>query len=427
MKRQKSSGMEMSRCSRKVGGAWFAASLILAGILPGLTGCKESSVPAPVPQAPQVEVLEVATQTVSDEPEFIGQTEASRPVEIRAQVTGLLKSVLYQEGRDVKKGDPLYQIDPVPFQAAVASAKAKISQANARVIQAKQNLARVKPLLAEQAVSQKDLDDAVAEELASKASLEGARAELIKAEFDLSNTMIMAPISGRIERSRFYEGRLISAQTDLLTVIHQLDPMYVYASAPESFILKRMRERVGQDGQGAGLYDLKATLIFADGTSYQHEGVVDMVEVGLRSETGSRNFRVSFPNKERILLPGQFVKVRIKGNKHSGVTLVPQRAVQQGPTGPVVFLVGSENKVEIRNVQAASWHDSQWIIEEGLKPGDRVIVNGLHRVTPGLSVNPVPVSPEGEPESGQPGSGPLSDHPKDGNPDAVGAKGEAVQ
>lgn len=376
-----------------------------------LLSCKPDTGPVPGPQAPQVEVVTVATQTVSDEPEFIGQTEASRPVEIRAQVTGLLKSVLYQEGHDVKKGDRLYQIDPVPFQAAAASAKAKISQANARVVQAKQNLARVKPLLAEQAVSQKDLDDAVAEELASQAELEGARAELVKAEFDLSNTMITAPISGRIERSRFYEGRLISAQTDLLTVIHQLDPMFVYASAPESFILKRMRERVGQDGQGTGLYDLKATLMFADGTSYQHEGIVDMVEVGLRSETGSRNFRVSFPNKERILLPGQFVKVRIEGAKRSGVILVPQRAVQQGPKGPVVFLVGEGDKVEVRDVQATSWQHSHWIIEEGLKLGDRVIVNGLQRVAPGIPVNPVSVTLDGQPQSGGPPADLSSDQP----------------
>lgn len=376
-----------------------------------LLSCKPDTGQVAGPQAPQVEVMTVATQTVSDEPEFIGQTEASRPVEIRAQVTGLLKSVLYQEGRDVKKGDRLYQIDPVPFQAAAASAKAKISQANARVVQAKQNLARVKPLLAEQAVSQKDLDDAVAEELASQAELEGARAELVKAEFDLSNTMITAPISGRIERSRFYEGRLISAQTDLLTVIHQLDPMFVYASAPESFILKRMRERVGQDGQGTGLYDLKATLMFADGTIYQHEGIVDMVEVGLRSETGSRNFRVSFPNKERILLPGQFVKVRIEGAKRSGVILVPQRAVQQGPKGPVVFLVGEGDKVEVRDVRATSWQHSRWIIEEGLKLGDRVIVNGLQRVAPGIPVNPVPVTLDGQPQSGGPAADLSSDQP----------------
>ena len=179
--------------------------------LAGLPGCKQEAGSAPAQQVPQVEVVTVTTTTIPDEPEFIGQAEASRPVEIRSQVTGLLKAVLYPEGRDVKKGDRLYQIDPVPFQAAVAMAKAKIAEGEARVVQAQQNLARVKPLLAEQAVSQKDVDDAVAGDLAASALLQGAKAELTKAQFDMNNTLITAPIGGLSERSRYYEGRLVSA------------------------------------------------------------------------------------------------------------------------------------------------------------------------------------------------------------------------
>src|SRR5207253_5483667 len=197
-----------------------------------ILGCKQKADSSPAKPLPEVQVLTVATQTIPDEPEFIGQTEASRPVEIRSQVSGILKARFFAEGRDVKQGDRLYQIDPVPFQAAYLTAKAKVAQAEARLVQAKQNLNRVKPLLAEQAVSQKDVDDAVAEELSAKAGLEAAKSDVVKAKFDLDNTLITAPIAGRIERSRFYEGRLISAQTDLLTIIHQLDPMYVYASAP---------------------------------------------------------------------------------------------------------------------------------------------------------------------------------------------------
>ena len=186
-------------------------------------GCKQEAGSMPPPPVPQVEVVTVQTQVVPDEPEFIGRAEASRPVEIRSQVTGILKAVLYPEGRDVKKGERLYQIDPVPFKAAVASAKAKIAQAEARGVQARQDLARVKPLLAEQAVSQKDVDDAIAQELSANAALQGAQADLIKAQFDLDNTLITAPISGLIARSRYYEGRLVSAPTDLLTTIHRVD------------------------------------------------------------------------------------------------------------------------------------------------------------------------------------------------------------
>src|SRR5215831_7107603 len=216
-------------------GTMLAGGLLIGLALAGILGCKEDAGSALAPQLPQVEVISVTTQTVPDEPEFIGESEASRPVEIRSQVTGILKAVLYKEGRDVKKGVRLYQIDPVPFQAAVASAKAKIAQAEAKVVQAKQYLARVQPLLAEQAVSQKDVDDAVAEDLSSKAALQGAKADLVKAQFDLDNTLITAPIDGLIERSRYYEGRLVSAQTDLLTTIHRVDPMYVVTSVPESF------------------------------------------------------------------------------------------------------------------------------------------------------------------------------------------------
>ncbi len=180
----------------------LAASLLVCVGVAAFPGCKQQASPAPARPIPEVAVLAVSTQTVPDEPEFIGQAESSRPVEIRSQVTGLIKERFFQEGRDVRKGDRLYQIDPVPFQAAAVSAKAMVAQAEARLVQAKQNLDRVKPLLAEQAVSQKDVDDAVAEELAAKAALDAAKGQLVKAQFDLDNTLITAPISGLIERTR---------------------------------------------------------------------------------------------------------------------------------------------------------------------------------------------------------------------------------
>ena len=317
-----------------------AAVLLVSAAMAGLVGCKQEAASTPARPLPEVEVLTVTAQTVPDEPELIGQAESSRPVEIRSQVTGIIKERYFTEGRDVKRGDRLYQIDPVPFQAAVASAKGKVAQAAARVVQARQNLARVKPLLEEQAVSQKDVDDAVAEDLSSKASLESAKAELIKAEFDMSNTLITAPIDGLIERTKVYEGRLVSAQTDLLTVIHQMDPMYVIVSAPENFLLKRRRERASKRVQGAEVYDLRGVITFTDGSTYPHEGDLDLLDVGLRTTTGTMDVRVVFPNPERALLPGQFVTVRFLGAVRTGAILVPQRAVQQGAKGPVVYVVG---------------------------------------------------------------------------------------
>lgn len=367
----------------------FGICLILFMVFTGLISCNKQSASLPAPPVPEVTVMTVTTQTIPDEPEFIGQTESSRPVEIRSQVNGILKVRFFAEGRDVKKGDRLYQIDPVRFEAAAMSAKANVAQAEARLVQARQNLDRIKPLLAEQAVSQKNLDDTVAEHLTAKASLEGANAELVKAQFDLDNTLITAPISGRIERSRVFEGRLISAQTDLLTIIHQLDPMYLYASMPETFILKRLREGATRRIQGATLYELKGVITFSDGSSYIHEGVLDFIEVSVRSTTGTRDFRVTFPNPNKVLFPGQFVKVRIIGAVRTDVIMVPQRAVQQGPKGPVVYVVGADSKVEIRNVQATSWQGNQWLIEEGLQGGERVVVDGIQRIVPGALVRPV--------------------------------------
>lgn len=376
-----------------------------------LVGCKPDAGSAPPPPAAQVEVITVATQTVPDEPEFIGQAEASRPVEIRSQVTGLLKAVLYPEGRDVKAGDRLYQIDPVPFQAAAASAKAKIAQAEAKLVQARQDLARVKPLLAEQAVSQKDVDDAVAEDLAAKALLQAAKADLIKAQFDLDNTLITAPIAGLIERSRYYEGRLVSAQTDLLTVIHRVDPMFVVVSVPETFILKRRRDIESKKIHHPGVYQLRGRLTLMDGTEYPQEAVLDLLEPGLRTETGARQVRLTIPNPQRMLLPGQFVKVRFTGDTKTDAILIPQRAVLQGPKGPFVYVVGPDDRVEVRDIVAADWKGDQWLIDGGLKAGDRVVVNGLMKIGPGAPVTPVPAGAEPSPAAAPPDSAPT---PKQG-------------
>ena len=368
----------------------LTAGVLAAIAVAGLLGCKQEAASTPARPIPEVQVITVATQTVPDEPEFIGQAESSRPVEIRSQVTGIIKERFFQEGRDIKKGDRLYQIDPVPFRAALVSAKARVAQAEARLVQAKQNLARVKPLLAEQAVSQKDVDDAVAEELAAKAALEAARGDLVKAKFDFDNTLIIAPIDGMIERTKVYEGRLVSAQTDLLTIIHQVDPMYVTVSAPETFLLKRRRDIEAKRIQHPGIYQLRGVITFLDGTTYSHEGVLDLLDVGMRTETGSRPARVTFPNPDRVLVPGQFVTVRFKGTLKTGAILVPQRAVQQGPKGPVVYVVGAGDQVEIRGIQASSWQGNQWLIEEGLHTGEQVIVDGFQRIIPGVPVKPVP-------------------------------------
>lgn len=372
-------------------------------LLLSLTACQQEAKQQPPSTPPEVKVITVEPKTIPDEVEFIGQTDSFRPVEIRSQVTGIIKKVFFTEGRDVQKGDKLYLIDPIPFKAAVGSAKGQVGQAVARLAQARAEFARVKPLLEEQAVSQKDVDDAIAEELSAESSLVSAKANYDKARFDLKNTLILAPVLGRIERSQLYEGRLVSAQTDLLTSIHQMDPMYVNVSIPESYILRRQRELSEETVQRPDLFELRGLMTMADGSIYPHEGTLDFAGTGFRSETGSLQSRFVFPNiRQRsvpgdrddrpiyALFPGQFVKIRVKGYMRTHAMLVPQRAVQQGPQGTFLYVVGDDDVPELRSVKASLWRGTEWVIEDGLNRGDRVVVEGFHRVRPGNQVVPVP-------------------------------------
>lgn len=359
-----------------------------------VNGCStDTPTEAPAPP-PQVEVITVATRTVPDEPEFIGQTEAFRPVEIRSQVSGIIKEIYFTEGRNVKKDDQLYLIDPVPFNAIYQAMKAKVAQQKARLVQVKQHLARVQPLLEKQAVSQKDVDDAVAEVLSAEAALEAAQNDQVKAKFDLDNTLIYAPVKGRIGRSLNYEGHLISAQTTLLTTIDQLDPMYVTVNVPESYLLRRRRELAEKKVQRPDIFQLHGVMTFSDGSVYPEEGILDFAAVTLSPETGTLQGRFKFPNPEGDFLPGQsyfypgqFVKIRVKGIVRPNAILIPQRAVQQSPAGSFVYVIDKEDKAEFRSVKASTWYGKEWLIDSGLHPGERVVVEGFHRIQPGIQVS----------------------------------------
>lgn len=363
-----------------------------------LAGCSGKAPTDSFPPPPQVEVITVTARTVPDEPEFIGQTEAFRPVEIRPQVSGIIKEVYFIEGRNVKKNDKLYLVDPVPFKAVYLSNKAKVAQSQARLVQVKQDLARVQPLLEKQAVSKKDVDDAVAEVLGAEAALEAAQNNLIEAKFNLDNTLIIAPVKGRIGRSRFYEGQLISAQTTLLATIDQLDPMYVTVNVPESYLLRRRRELAEDKVQRPDIFQLHGVMTFSDGSVYPEEGILDFAAVTLRPETGTLQGRFKFSNPEgdfspgqSYFYPGQFVKIRLKGIIRPNAILIPQRAVQQSPAGSFVYVVVEGDTVEFRPVKASTWYGSEWLIESGLHPGEHVVVEGFHRIQSGTKVTVIAV------------------------------------
>ncbi|MDE3019945.1 MAG: efflux RND transporter periplasmic adaptor subunit [Nitrospirota bacterium] len=370
--------------------------LLAAGLL--VFGCRnEEPAPPPPRLAPEVTFVEAHPQDVPFEGEWIGQSEAYRTVEIRSQVTGIIKERYFIEGTDVKKGARLYLIDPVPFRAALNSAKAKVAQAEARLTQASQNVARLKPLLPDKAVSRKDVDDAVSEELSAKANVEAAKAELDKAEFDLNNTLIVAPIAGRVDKSKLPEGRLVSAQTDLLTTIQQLNPMYVNWTFPESQVLEWLKGTASGKIQDTAQDKIRVVAVFNDGTVYPREGLFNFSDVRFKSDTGAIDARAEFPNPDKDkFFAGQFVKVRLKGLKLLSVFLVPQRAVQQGPKGPMVMIVGPGDKVDSKAVKATAWLGDQWLVEQGLASGDRVIVDGLQSVMPGMAVRPVAAKAGGQ-------------------------------
>lgn len=366
-----------------------------------LAGCSMQSSTDSQPPVPQVYVTTVTTRTIMEEPEFIGQTESFRPVEIRSQVNGIIKKIFFTEGRNIKKGDKLYLIDPVPFDAVYKNSRALVTQARARLDQANKDLARVQPLLKQKAVSKKEVDDAVVEVRSARAALEAAQNVMIKAKFDLDNTLITAPVEGRINRSQFYEGRLVEAQTNLLTTIDQLDPMYVNVNIPESYLLRLRRELSEHKlERPESIFQLSGVMTFSDGSIYPEEGLLDFEDIVIRPETGMLLGRFVFSNPagknapgEAHLYPGQFVKVRIKGYSRTGAILIPQRAVQQQPSGSFVYVI-NEGKAELRPVQASAWQGNEWLIESGLQAGEQVVVEGIHRIHPGVQVNPVPYQQE---------------------------------
>jgi membrane fusion protein (multidrug efflux system) len=213
-------------------------------------------------------------------------------------------------------------------------------------------------------------------------------------------------VSGRIGRSQFYEGRLISAQTTLLATIDQLDPMYVNVSVPESYLLRRRRELAEQKIQRPDIFQLRGMMIFSDGSVYPEEGMLDFADIALRPETGTLQGRFKFPNPEgkeapgrSYFFPGQFVKIRLKGYIRTNAILIPQRAVQQGTTGSFVYVIDEEEKAELRPVQASTWHGDEWLIDSGLHVGERVVVGGFHRILPGTRVNAIEMQMQNESES----------------------------
>jgi membrane fusion protein (multidrug efflux system) len=324
--------------------------------------------------------------------ELVGQTRGFQDVEVRARVEGFLDRVHFQEGTAVRVGAPLYDIDRKPLEAIVAQAKADQATAEARLAKAENDVARYTPLVAKQAVSQRELDDARADRDAARSQVEAAKAALEKATLDLGYTRITSPIAGLAGTTLVKAGNLVGrGESTLLTTISQIDPMIFVVGVTEADYLKIARrgvQRGNASGRGGSAPVDGIELTLADGTRYPQTGRVGPVERAVDPTSGTLGVQIMFPNPDLILRPGQFGRAKALLEMKPGAMLVQQRAVQELQNLHSVAVVDDSNKVSFRNVKVGPRVDSMWVIEEGLKPGERVVVEGLQRVQDGMTVAP---------------------------------------
>ena len=335
----------------------------------------------------QVSVMTVEAKTLPAVYEYTGQTLGSREVEVRARVTGILQKRNFTEGGPVKQGQSLFSIDPAPFIAAAARAEADVAGASARLDQARKNAGRMKPLFAENAVSQKEFDDATSAEAVADADLKAARARLTEANLNLLYTKVESPIAGIAGRAQRSEGSLVPGPEVLLTSVTQIDPIWVSFGISDNDQLRISTEREAGRLQAPKDGNFEVTLKLADGTVYTQQGKLNFSDVRVSGATGTSERRAELPNPKGALRPGQFVRVTLKGATRPNAITVPQRAVLEGPQGKFVYVLSADSKAEPRPVQVGEWSGEDWIIISGLKPGDKVIVDGTARIfAPGSPV-----------------------------------------
>jgi membrane fusion protein (multidrug efflux system) len=363
-------------------------------LLLAASACSKEAPPA-APPPPEVLVTEPIQRDVPVYMELVGQAVGFQDVEIRARVEGFLETVAFTEGSLVRKGQLLYKIDPKPLQAILANAKANMATSQARLEKATNDVKRLTPLAAQQAVSQQELDNANAQRDAAIAQVDANKAAVEKAEFDLGYTTIYAPLDGLIGTTKVKAGNLVGrGESTLLVTISQIDPILFRAGIAEAEYLRVARRM--QEQQAQGIVQKEKTpiqLILADGSVHPHEGRLDAVERNIDTTTGTIALQIKFPNPERLVRPGQFGRVRFVIDQKKNALLVPQRAVQELQNLYSLAVVGPDNKVSFRNAKVGPREDSLWVIEEGLKPGERVIVEGLQRVREGLVVAPKAAPP----------------------------------
>lgn len=375
-----------------------ASTVFIAATLLVACGEKEAP-PAPLPEAAFVTIT---PEKMAIENELPGRIESFRTAEVRARVPGIILKRAFEEGSYVKQGQLLFQIDPRDYQAAVQSAKATLARAKANLVQADLKLKRYTPLVKINAVSKQEYDDAVAAQKQAAADVDAAKAELVRANLNLEYARVTAPISGRIGRQMVTEGALVGQnEATLLATIQQIDPIYLNLTQSSAELLKlRQMMNAGtlKDTDKSGL---KVTMVMEDGTIFNHTGKLLFSDITVDPTTGELTIRALFPNPQNMVLPGMYVRARMEQAINENAITVPQQAVIRANDGSSVMVLNNEDKVEVRKVKTGAAVGASWEVLEGLKPGDRVVVEGLQKIKAGAPVRAVPwedpLKPKAEP------------------------------
>ena len=403
--------MKRSRTPEFVSGPpvrpFVSLSLLLLVATASLPACRNTATSATPPTA--VDVLQVLRRDVPIYQEWVGTADGMVNATIRAQVTGYLIRQNYKEGDLVRNGQVLFEIDPRTFQAALAQAEAQESQAGGQLVQAearhtntRANLDRIKPLADQNAVSKKDLDDAIGAEgstqaavVAARANAAAARAAVEKARLDLGFTKITSPIDGIAGIAKAQVGNLVGpAQGGELTTVSKIDPIKVYFTTSEQAYIASMRPFSTETTVFERRKGLPYELILADGSLYPKKGKFYAIDRQVDERTGTLRLAVLFPNPGNLIRPGQFARVRLAAGTKKGALLVPQRAVSELQGSYQVAVVGPDNRTDIRTVKAGERIGALWVIDEGIKPGELVVVEGVQKVRQGAPVTPKPLTPE---------------------------------
>jgi membrane fusion protein (multidrug efflux system) len=360
---------------------------LVAGILSLLFGCGKE----PVSSARPPTDVTVMTVTARDTPvvfEFVAQTQSSREVEIRARVAGFLEKRLYTEGELVKAGQVLFQMDRRPFEAALLSAQGQLAQQQARWEVAKATLARVRPLAQQNAVSKMDLDNAVGNERQTQAAVLAAQGQVRTEQLNLGYTTIASPLTGLSSFAKKQEGSYVTpGESGLLTSVSQMDPIYVNFSLSENETLKYRSEIAAGQLKFPPNSNFEVEVVLADGSIVPDRGRLDFAAPSFSPETGTFLVRAVVANPKGMLRPGQFVRALAIGASRPNAVLVPQRAVLEGARSRYVWVINGESKPEQRIVEVGDWHDADWFITQGLRAGERIVVDGALRVAPGAPLN----------------------------------------